>query len=299
MESILVGKRDAAESVLCALLCNGHVLIEDVPGTGKTTLATSLAHLLGCSFQRVQFTPDLMPSDLTGFSVMDAAGKLSFHSGLVFHQILLADEINRASPKTQSALLEAMQERQVTVDGKTYRLDAPFLVLATQNPVDHVGTFPLPEAQLDRFFMRVSLGYPTLAEETEILEQHDRTSSENRQPLAPMLTSEDVLALQASVASVYAAAPLKQYIAAIAAATREHRDLRLGASTRGAIYLMTAAKGLAWLKGRDYATPADVKRAMPFVLPHRIHVSSEARLRDVTPESVLREIAAAVPVPEA
>ena len=294
----LVGKERVVDLLLCALICRGHVLIEDVPGTGKTTLASALAHSLGCSFQRIQFTPDIMPSDITGFSIPDpVTKKFTYIPGALMHQIVLADEINRTSPKTQSALLEAMQENQVTVDGRTHPVPLPFMVIATQNPIEHAGTFSLPEAQLDRFFMHLRLGYPTLEEEMHILNMHDNGGPPA--DLSAVITADGVLRLQKAVDSVHASTALKEYISDFVARTRKHPAISLGVSTRGAINLMCAAKGYAFLRGRGYATAEDVQRLALPVLAHRIKLTSEARMKRHTPESILRRILEDAMLPEA
>ena len=258
---VVIGKETAIELMLNAILCKGHVLIEDVPGVGKTTLASALARSLDCSFKRIQFTPDITPSDITGFSVVNfKTGELEYKQGLVMSQIVLADEINRTSPKTQSSLLEVMEEGQVTVDGVTYRMPAPFIVLATQNPVDFVGTYPLPEAQLDRFFMKISIGYPTAEEEAAILERQ-ATGQRPIEDLRAICTGEDIVALQGQVNSVYASPEVRAYIARICQASRKHAALQLGISTRGAIFLLRSAQACALLAGRDYVIPEDVHPA--------------------------------------
>ena len=298
IEDRLIGKAETIDLVLCALLRRGHVLIEDVPGTGKTTLAQSLAQSLGCSFRRIQFTPDVMPSDITGFSMYDASsGQFNFRKGVIFNNIILADEINRTSPKTQSAMLEAMQENQVTVEDVTYSIPAPFMVLATQNPVEFVGTFPLPEAQLDRFFIRVSLGYPSVEYETQILDWHD--SMEEHPPLSEVVDAEEVLALQAEADKVHVSTALKQYIAQIAENTRTHPDVLLGISPRGAIALMNAAKGSAFLRQQAYASPDDVQSMALPVLAHRLILTPEARLQSVDAENLIAGIIASIALPEA
>jgi len=294
---VIIGKHDTVELALIALLCRGHVLIEDVPGVGKTTLASALARSLDCSFKRIQFTPDITPSDITGFSIVNfKTGDLEYRPGLLISQVVLADEINRTSPKTQSSLLEAMEEGQVTVDGTTYRMPQPFIVLATQNPVEFVGTYPLPEAQLDRFFMRISVGYPTPEEEAEILERY---SGGNRpmQEVRPICGARDIVELQSQVDSVYTSREVRSYIAAIASASRRHAALQLGVSTRGAIFLTHAAQSRALLDGRDYVIPEDVQRMAEPVLAHRLILSPEARMRNQTPERVLQSVLGAVPVP--
>ncbi len=292
----VVGKNDVVELMLTALLCEGHVLIEDVPGVGKTTLASALARSLSCSFKRIQFTPDVTPSDITGFTMPSLSGEMQYKPGAIMSQIVLADEINRTSPKTQSALLEVMEEHQVTVDGVTYPLARPFMVLATQNPVDFVGTYPLPEAQMDRFFMRISIGYPSLQDEMAIL---DRYCSGNSpiQSIGAVCTAEDVIAMQQQVKTVYCAKEVRAYIASICAATRQTPALNLGASTRAAIALIRAAQANALLCGRDYVIPEDVQHLAPSVLCHRFVLSAEARMRGLSSEQVLSEILSTVRIP--
>ena len=294
---VVIGKDTAIELMLNAILCKGHVLIEDVPGVGKTTLASALARSLDCSFKRIQFTPDITPSDITGFSVVNfKTGELEYKQGLVMSQIVLADEINRTSPKTQSSLLEVMEEGQVTVDGVTYRMPAPFIVLATQNPVDFVGTYPLPEAQLDRFFMKISIGYPTAEEEAAILERQ-ATGQRPIEDLRAICTGEDIVALQGQVNSVYASPEVRAYIARICQASRKHAALQLGISTRGAIFLLRSAQACALLAGRDYVIPEDVQKMAAPVLAHRIQLSPEARMRNMTPERALSSVMSGVQVP--
>ena len=294
---VVIGKETAIELMLNAILCKGHVLIEDVPGVGKTTLASALARSLDCSFKRIQFTPDITPSDITGFSVVNfKTGELEYKQGLVMSQIVLADEINRTSPKTQSSLLEVMEEGQVTVDGVTYRMPAPFIVLATQNPVDFVGTYPLPEAQLDRFFMKISIGYPTAEEEAAILERQ-ATGQRPIEDLRAICTGEDIVALQGQVNSVYASPEVRAYIARICQASRKHAALQLGISTRGAIFLLRSAQACALLPGRDYVIPEDVQKMGAPVLAHGIQLSPEARMRNMTPERALSSVMSGVQVP--
>ena len=294
---VVIGKETAIELMLNAILCKGHVLIEDVPGVGKTTLASALARSLDCSFKRIQFTPDITPSDITGFSVVNfKTGELEYKQGVVMSQIVLADEINRTSPKTQSSLLEVMEEGQVTVDGVTYRMPAPFIVLATQNPVDFVGTYPLPEAQLDRFFMKISIGYPTAEEEAAILERQ-ATGQHPIEDLRAICTGEDIVALQGQVNSVYASPEVRAYIARICQASRKHAALQLGISTRGAIFLLRSAQACALLAGRDYVIPEDVQKMAAPVLAHRIQLSPEARMRNMTPERALSSVMSGVQVP--
>ena len=294
---VIVGKEDTVRLMMIAILCRGHVLIEDVPGVGKTTLASALARSLDCSFKRIQFTPDITPSDITGFSIANfKTGELEYRPGMVMSQIVLADEINRTSPKTQSSLLEVMEEGQVSVDGKTYQVPQPFIVLATQNPVDFVGTYPLPEAQLDRFFMRISIGYPTQDEESDILERY----TSGRRPmeeLKPICSSGDILLLQQEVEKVYAAKEVRAYISAIAAASRKTPSLQLGMSTRAAISVLRAAQALALLDGRDYVTPEDVQNVAEPVVAHRLVLSPEARMRNMTPGRILSGVLSGVPVP--
>ena len=294
---VIVGKESAVELIMVAILCRGHVLIEDVPGVGKTTLASALARSLDCSFKRIQFTPDITPSDITGFSVANfKTGELEYRPGMIMSQIVLADEINRTSPKTQSSLLEVMEEGQVSVDGVTYAMPQPFIVLATQNPVDFVGTYPLPEAQLDRFFMRVSIGYPTPQEEAEILERYT-TGQRPMEELKPICTSADILRLQQEVEKVYAAKEIRVYVSAIAAATRKGNALQLGVSTRGAISLLRAAQARALLDGRDFVKPEDVQRVAEPVLAHRLVLSPEARMRNMTAQRILANVMGSVQVP--
>jgi len=293
---VVVGKEDVVELLLTALLCEGHVLIEDVPGVGKTTLCSALARSLSCSFKRIQFTPDITPSDITGFTMPSLTGEMQYRPGAIMSQIVLADEINRTSPKTQSALLEVMEEKQVTVDGVTYPLQRPFMVLATQNPVDFVGTYPLPEAQMDRFFMRISIGYPTLEDEMDILARYCGAVSP-MQTIGAVCSSEDVLAMQREVKNVYTSPEVRAYVASICAATRSSQYLTLGASTRAAIALIRAAQGNALLCGRDYIIPEDVQRMSAPVLCHRFVLSAEARMRGYTEHQVLTELLASVRVP--
>jgi len=294
---VIIGKSEAVELMLISLLCQGHVLIEDVPGVGKTTLASSLARSLDCSFKRIQFTPDITPSDVTGFSIVNfKTGELEYRAGLVMSQIVLADEINRTSPKTQSSLLEVMEEGQVTVDGTTYLMPQPFIVLATQNPVDFVGTYPLPEAQLDRFFMCISIGYPTAEEETAILERFT-AGAKPISELRPICTAQDIASLQAQVGNIYTSKEVRAYISLIAQASRKHNALQLGISTRGAIFLLRAAQARAMLAGRDYVVPEDIQAMAQPVIKHRIILSAEARMRNMTAERVLQSVIGSVQVP--
>jgi len=295
MEKVIVGKRKEIQYVLVALLCQGHVLIEDVPGVGKTTMVRSLARSLGCEFRRIQFTPDLLPSDVIGVSIFNQkSGEFEFKAGPIFSQIVLADEINRTSPKTQSALLECMEEGQVTVDGITRKMPRPFLVLATQNPIEYEGTFPLPEAQLDRFLIRLRLGYPTLDEEKSIV---DRAKQPPLDELEPVLTAESVIELTRAVKDVHVDPSVQDYLIKLVQATREHRDIYLGASPRGSIALYRTSQAIALIRGRDYVSPDDVKEMAPLTLAHRLIVKPEAELRGVGAEQLVAEIMAQVPVP--
>ena len=295
---VLLGKEKTVEMALTALVCAGHILIEDAPGLGKTTLATCLAKSLGCSFGRIQFTPDLLPSDITGFTMYDInTGEKKLCPGSVMHQLVLADEINRTSPKTQSALLEAMQEHQVTVDGQTIGLPRPFMVMATQNPLEFAGTYPLPEAQMDRFFMRIRLGYPTIEEETAILTYHQSLSSEP--DLQAVLNAEDVLQMQQAVYNITVSSAIKRYISQIATATRRHQEIELPISPRGSISLMRAAMGRALLLGRAYTMPDDVQQMAEPVLAHRLGLYPAYRAKKRSGETVLKEILSTLPVPEA
>ncbi len=293
----IVGKEEAIEYALIALLCKGHVLIEDVPGVGKTTLASAMARSLDCSFRRIQFTPDLMPSDVTGFTLVNfKTGEMEYKEGAVMSQIILADEINRTSPKTQSALLEVMEEHQVTVDGITHPLPEPFIVLATQNPGEFVGTYPLPEAQVDRFFLRISIGYPTVEQEMDVL---DRYSGPVRPmtTIDPVCTAQDILAMQRDVTRVYCSPEVRSYVATLAAATRRDPALRLGASTRAAIALLHGAQACALLDDRDYILPEDVQHMFLPVMAHRMVLSPEARMKGIQAEQVLLTILQNTAVP--
>ncbi|MCL6432167.1 MAG: MoxR family ATPase [Anaerolineae bacterium] len=293
---VIVGKADVIELALVAMLCEGHLLIEDVPGIGKTTLARALAASLGCSFRRIQFTPDLLPSDVTGISYFNQKRQeFEFRPGPVMAQIVLADEINRATPRTQSALLEAMQERQVTVDGETYPLPRPFLVLATQNPIELEGTFPLPEAQIDRFLLRICLGYPTEEEENDLLMRFER--SDPLAELQAVATPDQVLAAQQEIREVRVEPSVRAYLVRMVRATREHPAVELGASPRGTLALYRACQARAALRGRDYVLPDDAKALAPVVLTHRLVISSQTRLRGRRPEEVLQEIVDTVAVP--
>ena len=291
-----MGKRHATELLLVVLLADGHALIEDVPGLGKTLMAKSLARSIGGSFKRVQFTPDLLPSDITGFNVYDQkAGQFTFQQGPVITNILLADEINRTIPRTQSSLLESMEERQVTVDGRTYPLPHPFFVMATQNPIELEGTFPLPEAQLDRFLLKLRLGYPDKEEEISILERF-----REEDPLANLkavASPKQITELQGARKKIRTSPPVREYIADIVRATRANRAMRFGSSPRGSLGLMRAGQALAALRGRDYVLPDDIKHLVVPVLAHRLILTDEERLRGGTPEHFLGEILEQTPIP--
>jgi MoxR-like ATPase len=293
---VIIGKDDVTELLLVALLTEGHVLLEDVPGIGKTTLAKALARSLDCSFARIQFTPDLLPSDVTGLNYYNQKSlEFEFRPGPVLNQVLLADEINRATPRTQSSLLEAMQERQVTVDGVTYPLPQPFLVMATQNPIELEGTFPLPEAQLDRFLLQLRLGYPTEEEEEEILLTYQRVDP--LRDLKGVVSTEDVLELQHVVRETHITEDVRHYILRVVRTTREHEAVDLGVSPRGTLSLFKASQALAALRGRDFVIPSDVQYLCAPVLTHRLHISPQIRLRGRTPAEVVAEIVGSVPVP--
>ena len=295
---VIIGKSDVVELVLVALFSNGHVLIEDVPGVGKTMLVRSVATSTGCDYRRMQFTPDLLPSDVTGASVFNQkTGNFEFRPGPIMAQIVLADEINRATPKTQSALLEAMGEQQVTVEGTTRHLPSPFMVLATQNPIEYEGTFPLPEAQLDRFFMRISLGYPDSAQEVAIMDDREHVDPINE--LAAVCTPDDIVKLQKEADDIYIDTLVKQYIVDIADATRQHPEAALGVSPRASINLMKGGKAFAMLKERDYVVPDDIKTLATPMLAHRVLLTPSARMREVTQETVIADALCQVPVPGA
>jgi MoxR-like ATPase len=298
VEHVIQGKSEPVRLALVCLFAEGHLLIEDVPGVGKTSMAKAIARSIDGTWSRIQFTPDLLPSDVTGVSVWNRVeNEFEFRPGGVFADIVLADEINRASPKTQSALLEAMEERQVTVDTHTYALPRPFMVIATQNPIELEGTYPLPEAQLDRFLMRIQMGYPSHDAERAILETHG--SHAGVEELAPVTSATEIVAGASAVADVHVADNLKTYIVDLVTATRQHRDLAVGVSPRGALALQRAARALAASVGRDYVVPDDVKRLAVAVLEHRLLLAPDAQLRGAAPGDIVRDLLESVPVPGA
>jgi MoxR-like ATPase len=296
IEKVIIGKRQQVSLAIVSYFCEGHILLEDVPGVAKTMLARALARSVGCTFKRIQCTPDLLPTDVTGVSVFNQkTAEFEFRPGPIFAQTVLADEINRATPRTQSALLEAMAERRVTVDGQTYNLKPPFLVVATQNPIDHEGTFPLPEAQLDRFLIRLSLGYPGAEEESKMLQrlQHGHPIDE----LNPIVSAAEVVACQDAIREVFVDDKIRRYLLSIVLKTREHEDVHLGGSPRASIALFRTGQALAAISGRNFVLPDDIKRMAAPVLGHRLILKPESRLRKVTPASVINEIVPEVPVP--
>lgn len=296
LSKVIVGKNDTIMLTIIAFLCQGHILIEDVPGVGKTMLARSLAKSIGCVFKRIQFTPDMLPSDVTGVSIFNQnTREFEFRAGPLMAQIVLADEINRATPKTQSALLEAMEERQMTVDGTTYALPVPFMVMATQNPIEYEGTFPLPEAQLDRFLMRIDLGYPSLNDEIKILEQQKLIHP--ILGLEAVVNLEEILVAQEAIKHIHVSSPVKRYIVEMVRETRNHPEVYLGSSPRGSLGLYRAGQARAALKGRDYVLPDDIKALAPNILPHRVVVSPAARLTDVNATKIVREILDQLAIP--
>lgn len=296
LENVIIGKRQSLELVALGLLCQGHLLIEDVPGVGKTMLARSLAKSIECTFRRIQFTPDMLPSDVTGVYIFNQVTRqFEFRPGPIMSQIVLADEINRATPKTQSALLEAMEERQVTVDGITHPLAAPFMVLGTQNPIEYEGTFQLPEAQLDRFLMRVKLGYPSLRDEITILEKQQIVHPIEQ--LEPVATVDEVLRMQNLVRHVYVAPVIKQYIVEMTRSTRGNTDVYLGSSPRGSLGLFRVGQARAAINGRDYVLPDDIKAIASHVLAHRMMIDPAARLREINADLIVEEILRTLPVP--
>ncbi len=298
VEQVLVGKHYEVQLIMVSLLCRGHVLIEDVPGVGKTILARSIATSIGSTFKRIQFTPDLLPSDITGANIYDPKRALfEFRPGPIIAQMVLADEINRATPKTQSALLEAMEEGGVTVDGETHLLPKPFIVLATANPIDYEGTFPLPEAQLDRFLLKISLGYPGTANEKDMLIRQSQGHPIQR--LSQVITATDLVAAQQAILAVHVSPLIADYIVSIVEATRVHPDVLLGASPRGSLALYNATRALAAIFGREFVTPDDVKRLVEPTLSHRIILTPSARVRGIETASLLKSLLATIPVPGA
>ena len=295
---VIIGKQNEVKLIIIGFLCQGHILLEDVPGVGKTVMAKAIAASIGARFRRIQFTPDMLPSDVTGVSIFNQqTSEFEFRAGPIFAQIVLTDEINRATPKTQAALLEAMEERQVTVDGATYGLKEPFLVMATQNPIEYEGTFPLPEAQLDRFIARVHLGYPAPAEEITMLEsqQYAHPLEETQQ----VVSIEELLQAQQAVREIYSNYDIKQYIINLVGATRTHPDVYLGSSPRGALALFRTAQALAALEGRDYIIPDDVKFMAEATLAHRIIVGPSARIKEISSRSIVQQIVSGTPIPGA
>ena len=296
IERVIVGKRTTIELAVVSLLCQGHLLIEDVPGVGKTMLARSLARSLGCSFSRIQFTPDMLPSDVTGVSIFNQVSReFEFRPGPVMAQVVLADEINRATPKTQAALLEAMEEHQITVDGLTHILPHPFMVLATQNPIEYEGTFPLPEAQVDRFLLRIRLGYPGREDEINVLERQ-----QYRHPfteLEKVVDVEELTEMQEAIKNVYVSVPVKRYIVDLTYQTRQHNEVYLGASPRGSLALYRTGQARAAMQGRDYVLPDDIKALGVPTLAHRVILGPGARLRDLSAQQIVEEIMNSVPVP--
>lgn len=296
IQKVIVGKEEVIDLALVALLTGGHILLEDVPGTGKTTLAKTIAASLGCTFHRIQFTPDLLPSDVTGiYYYNQKQQEFEFRPGPIFSQILLADEINRATPRTQSSLLEAMQERQVTVDIATHTLPRPFLVMATQNPVELEGTFPLPEAQLDRFLMKIRIGYPSETEENDILLRFERIDP--LETLKTVVEPAAIIDMQALVRETHVEKSVREYIVRVSRATREHEDIELGASPRATMALYRTCQALAAIRGRSFVIPDDVKTLVPYVLTHRLVINPQTRLRGRSPEAVIRDVVDTVPVP--
>jgi len=295
VERVIVGKHLEVRMALVALLCEGHILIEDVPGVGKTMLAKAISRSVGCTFRRIQFTPDLLPSDVTGLSIFNQkTQEFEFRPGPIHAQVVLADEINRATPKTQSALLECMEERQATIDGVSYPMPSPFLVIATQNPIEYEGTFALPEAQLDRFMLRLRIGYPKPMEEIVILDEQKRIHPIDA--VQQVLDVDELRQMQTAIKEVYVDQAVAEYIVRLVTATREHTDVYLGASPRGSLNLYRSAQAYAAMEGRDYVIPDDVKSLAVAILAHRLIVKSQASLREIDPDRIVREILASVPV---
>ncbi len=296
LQKVIIGKRQSIELIVIGLLCQGHVLIEDVPGVGKTMLARSLARSLDCTFNRIQFTPDMLPSDVTGVSIYNQqTNNFEFRPGPIIGQIILADEINRATPKTQAALLEAMEEHQVTVDGETHILPKPFMVMATQNPIEYEGTFPLPEAQLDRFLLRLRLGYPSMSDEIRVLD--DQQIQHPLETLKSVVNVEEILQAADAVKHIFISPELKRYIVQLTTRTRQSADVYLGASPRGSLALARSSQARAALLGRDHVLPDDIQALAISVLAHRVIVSPAARLSDLSPDRIVTEVIQATPVP--
>lgn len=296
VESVIVGKKDAITLVLTALISGGHVLIEDVPGVGKTRLIAAIAKSINGSFRRIQFTADVLPSDVTGFSIYNQkTGEFEFKTGAIMSQFVLADEINRTSPKTQASLLEVMEENQVTVDGVTYKVPQPFMVLATQNPIEFMGTFPLPEAQLDRFLMKISIGYPSPEDEQKVLSMHQ--IHDPFLDMQPVATTDDIINIQEEVKKVFVHETLEQYIVSLVSATRSHPSITLGASPRASLSIYRTAQATAYIDGRDYVVPDDIQKMIVPVMSHRIILSQELKFNNTTADDILGEITKSVPVP--
>ena len=294
IETVIIGKRNVVELVVLSLICGGHVLIEDVPGVGKTSLVSALAKSIACHFKRIQFTPDIMPSDVTGFSIFNQKTRdFEFRPGAVISNIVLADEINRASAKTQASLLEVMEERQITVDSKTYKLQEPFMVLATQNPLESFGTYPLPEAQIDRFLIKLSIGYPSFDEEVKVVS----TGKKAKAAIKAVVSGQDVVTLKQAAERVYIEPSVARYIVEIVTATRNHPELQLGSSPRGSIALYGISRAYAMYKGRNYVIPDDVKKLAPHVLCHRITLTHEAKINKRTPQQIMDAILNSIVVP--
>ena len=296
VEQVIVGKREAIELVVTALISNGHILLEDVPGVGKTRLIAAVARSIDGTFKRIQFTADVLPSDITGFSVYNQkTGDFDFKKGAIMSQFVLADEINRTSPKTQAALLEAMEEKQISVDGVTYKMPQPFMVMATQNPIEFMGTFPLPEAQLDRFLIKISIGYPDADSERSVLSMHQMDDPFDS--LQPVASTEDIVNIQEEVKKVFVHENLEKYIVSLVSATRNHPSVRLGASPRASLALYRTAQATAYIDGRDYVVPDDIQKMMIPVMAHRIILSQETKFSNTVADDVLNEIKKATPVP--
>lgn len=293
---VIIGKRNEVRLAILGLICQGHILIEDIPGVGKTMMARSLSKALGCTFSRIQFTPDMLPSDVTGVSIFNQKTReFEFRAGPIMAQIVLADEINRATPKTQAALLEAMEERQITVDGVTYQMHNPFMILATQNPIEYEGTFPLPEAQLDRFLMRIQMGYPTPMEELTVLSAQQYQHPINN--VQQVISIQELLAAQQAVREIYVAEEIKQYIINLVTASRAHPDVYLGSSPRGSLALFRTSQARAAMAGREYVIPDDVKALAEVTLAHRIIVGPAARIKDISSRTIVQDILMSTPVP--